>query len=140
MALNQLVLNNLEAAREYIMKAVKNEPHHEYVQFCAGRILYALKEYEEAKRYLIKAVEQNPDIETQNALALTYFELGDYQQALNIFKNINSKCPDSISVLMDAARCCEKLGLTDEALKYLYRVTDIFPDNEDAHEMIRKLS
>ena len=140
MALNYLVLNKLDEAYDYIMQAVKVEPHHEYVQFCAGRILYAKKDYEEAKKYLIRAVEQNPDIETQNALALSYFALQDYQQALNIFKNIDSKHPDSISVLMDIARCYEALGLNDDALKYLDRVVEIFPDNEDAHEMIRKLS
>ena len=88
MGLNKLVLNQLDEAHDYIMKAIKYEPNHEYVQFCVGRILYARKEFEDAKRYLIHAVEQNPDIETQNTLALTYFELGEYQQALNIFINI----------------------------------------------------
>lgn len=140
MALNNLVMNKLDEAKDYIMKAVKVEPHHEYVQFCAGRILYARGEYEDAKRYLIRAVEQNPEIETQNTLALTYFALGDYNQALNIFKNIDSKHPNSISVLMDIARCYEALGQNDDALSYLDKVVTIFPDNENAHEMIRKLS
>ena len=140
MALNKLILNQLDEAREYIMKAIEVEPHHEYVQFCAGRILYARKEYEEAKRYLISAVEQNPDVETQNTLALTYFALENYEQALNIFKNIENKVPNSVSVLMDIARCYEALKDNDNALAYLDKVTDIFPDDEDAHEMIRKLS
>ena len=140
MALNNLVMNKLDDAKEYIMKAVKIEPHHEYVQFCTGRVLYARGEYDDAKRYLIRAVEQNPDIETQNTLALTYFALEDYNQALNIFKNIDSKHPKSVSVLMDIARCYEALGQNDDALSYLDKVVEIFPDCEDAHEMIRKLS
>lgn len=140
MALNKLVLNKLDEAKEYIYKAVNQESEHEYVLFCTGRILYACKEYEEAKRYLVKAVEKNPDIETQNTLALTYFELGEYESALNIFKNIDSKAPKSVSVLMSIAKCYEALNNNDEALHYLDRVVEIFPDNEDAHEMIRKLS
>ncbi len=140
MGLNKLVLNKLDEAKDYIMKAVKIEPHHEYVQFCVGRILYARGEYEDAKRYLVRAVEQNPDIETQNTLALTYYELGEYQQALNVFKNIDSKRPDSISVLMSIARCYEALKDNDNALMYLDKVVSIFPEDEDAHEMIRKLS
>lgn len=140
MGLNKLVMNKLDEAKDYIIKAVTVEPNHEYVQFCAGRILYARGEYEEAKRYLIKAVEQNPDIETQNTLALTYYQLGDYNQALNIFKNIDSKRPKNISVLMDIARCYEKLKDNETALQYLDKVVEIFPDNEDAHEMIRRLS
>ena len=140
MGLNKLVLNQLDEAKRYIMKAIAVEPNHEYVQFCVGRILFARGEFEEAKRYLIRAVEQNPDIETQNTLALTYMELEEYQKAINIFKNVDSKKPNSISVMMDIARCYEKLGENDNALEYLDKVVDIFPDNEDAHEMIRKLS
>lgn len=140
MGLNKLILNQLDEAYKYIMKAVKIEPHHEYVQFCAGRILYARGDYEEAKRYLIHAIEQNPDVETQNTLALTYFKLEEYEQALNIFKNINKKHPDNISILMEIAKCYEAMKQNDNALEYLYKVTDIFPEDEEAHEMIRKLS
>ena len=140
MALNKLILNQLDESYKYIMQAVKIAPNHEYVQFCAGRILYARGEYEEAKRYLVKAVEQNPDVETMNTLALTYYELGNYEQALNIFAAINKKNPQSISVMMDIARCYEALGENDSALVYLDKIVNIFPENEDAQAMIRKLS
>lgn len=140
MALNKLILNQLDEAHDYIMKAIKVEPNHEYVQFCTGRILFAQKQYEDAKRYLVRAVEQNPDIETQNTLALTYFELGEYQSALNVFKNIYSKSPKSISVLMYIAKSYEALNDNNSALEYLDKVVDILPEHEEAHEMIRKLS
>ncbi len=140
MALNKLILNQIEAAYEYILKALEVEPNHEYVQFCAGRILFAKHEYEDAKRYLIRAIEQNPDIETQNTLALTYFELGEYQNALNLFKNIYAKSPKSVSVLMEIAKCYEALKDNDTALEYLDKVVEIFPENEEAHQMIRRLS
>ena len=135
-----LIQAELDAAKEYIMKALEINHHHEYIQFCAGRILYARKEYEEAKRYLVRAVEQNPDIETQNALALTYYELGEYEQARNIFDNLLTKHPDNISVLMSMARCYEGMKDNDKALEYLDKVVEIFPEDEEAHEMIRKLS
>jgi len=140
MALNKLVLNQLDDAREYIMKASKLEPNHEYVQFCTGRILYARKEFEEAKPYLIRSFEQNKDIETENTLALTYYGLEDYKQALNIFKNIDSKRQNNTSVIMYIAKCYEKLEDNDKALEHLYKLVDIFPDYEEAHEMIRRLS
>ena len=105
-----------------------------------GRVLYARKEYEDAKHYLIHAVEQNPDIETQNLLALTYYELGEYEPAINIFKNLLAKRPDNISVLMSIAKCYEGLKDNDKALEYLDKVVTIFPEDEEAHEMIRKLS
>ena len=140
MALNKLILNQLDASKEYIMKAVKINPHHEYIQFCAGRILFARKEYDEAKHFLIHAVEQNPDIETQNTLALTYYELGEFDSAINIFNNLLVKKPDNISVLMSLAKCYEGKKDNDKALEYLDKVVTIFPEDEEAHEMIRKLS
>ena len=140
MALNKLVLNQLDDSKEYIMKALKINHHHEYILFCAGRIMYARGEYEDAKRYLIKAVEQNPDVETQNTLALTYYELGEYQSAINIFNNLLSKFPQNVSVLMSLAKCYEKIEDNDRALEYLDKLVDIFPEDEEAHEMIRKLS
>ena len=140
MALNKLVLNQLDDAKEYIMKALHINHHHEYIQYCAGRIMYARKEYEDAKRYLVKAVEQNPDIETQNTLALTYYELEEYQQAINIFNNLLSKFPENLSVLRSLAKCYEKLGDNDKALEYLYKLTDIFAEDEEAQDMIRRLS
>ena len=94
--------------------------------------MYARKEYEDAKRYLIKSVEQNPDVETQNALALTYYELEEYPQAVNIFNNILTKHPKNVSILMSLAKCYEKMkdnegneigvtvpALTEVELKYL---------------------
>jgi tetratricopeptide (TPR) repeat protein len=102
--------------------------------------LFARKEFEEAKRYLIRAVEQNPDAETQNTLALTYFELGEYEKALNIFQNLEKKHPQNTSVLMEIAKCYEMLKDTNLALKYFEKVVSIFPDNEMAHEKIRELS
>ena len=140
MALNKLILNQLDAAKDYITKALKVNPHHEYIQFCAGRIFYARKEYDEAKHYLIHAVEQNPDVETQNTLALTYYELGEFNSALNIFQNLLAKKPDNISVLMSTAKCYEGLKDNDKALEYLDKVVTIFPEDEEAHEMIRRLS
>ena len=140
MALNKLILNQLDASKDYIMKALHINHHHEYILFCAGRIMYARKEFEDAKRYLIKAVEQNPDIETQNTLALTYYELGEYDSAINIFNNLLSKLPANISVLMSMARCYEKLEDNDKALDYLDKVVEILPEDEEAHEMIRRLS
>ena len=140
MGLNKLILNQLDDAKDYILKAMKVNPHHEYIQFCAGRILFARKEFEEAKRYLVKAIEQNPDVETQNTLALTYYELGEYDSALNIFNNLLAKRPDNVSLLMSTARCYEGLKDNDKALEYLEKVVTIFPEDEEAHEMIRKLS
>ncbi len=139
-AMNKIELNELDKAKELIDSAIKEEPNHEYIQFMAGRIYFALKEYEEAKRYIIHSIEQNPDIESQNLLALTYFGLEEYQNAVNIFENLLKKNENNISLLLNAAQCYEKLNENDKALEKLYKLTDIFPEHEEAQEMIRRLS
>ena len=50
------------------------------------------------------------------------------------------KVPMNVNVLLNLAKCHEKLGNNDEALKYAEKITETFPDCEDAQEMIRKLS
>lgn len=139
-ALNKIELNELDKAEELINSALKDEPEHEYIQFIAGRIYYALKKYEDAKIYFIRSLEQNPDIETKNLLALTYFELGEYQNALNIFDALLQNNDENISLLLNKAKCYEKLDDSDNALKVLDTLTDIFPECEEAHEIIRRIS
>ena len=73
-------------------------------------------------------------------VAVVYYELGEYQQAINIFNNLLAKFPENISVLMSTARCYENMHDNDKALEYLDKVVDIFPEDEEAHELIRKLS
>ena len=139
-AMNKIELNELDKAKELIDAALKQEPHHEYIQFMAGRIYFSLKEYETAKRFLIHSIEQNPDVESKNLLALTYFGLEEYKNANNIFENLLSTNPDNISLLYNSAQCYEKLEENDKALEKLYKLTDIFPEHEEAQEMIRRLS
>ena len=127
-------------AIENYNKVLELSPDYSWAYFNLASIAYKNNNLEEAKRYLVRAVEQNPDIETQNTLAMTYFQLGDYEQALSIFKNLDIKRPKNISVLMEIARCYEALNNNDLALEYLDKVVSIFPDYEEAHEMIRKLS
>ncbi len=139
-AMNKVELNDLESAKSLIESALHDQPEHEYIQFLAGRIYYSMKEYELAKINLIKSLEQNPDIETKNLLALTYYELGEYDKALNIFNALLEKSSKNISLLLNKAKCYEKLEDTDNALKVLDKLTDIFPECEEAHEIIRRIS
>ena len=139
-ALNKLELNQLDEARSLIESSLDDQPEHEYIQFIAGRIYYSMKDYENAKIYFIKSLEQNPDKETKNLLALTYYELGEYEKALNIFNALLEGSSQNISLLLNKAKCYEKLEEQDEALKVLDDLTEIFPECEEAHEMIRRIS
>ena len=139
-AINKIELNQLDNARELIESALTEQPEHEYIQFLAGRIYYSMEDYEKAKIYFIKSLEQNPDIETKNLLALCYYQLGEYDKALNIFKALLEKNSENISLLLNEAKCYEKINETNKALEVLDKLTDIFPECEEAHEIIRRIS
>ena len=139
-AINKIELNQLDNARELIESALTEQPKHEYIQFLASRIYYSMEDYEKAKIYFIKSLEQNPDIETKNLLALCYYQLGEYDKALNIFKALLEKNSENISLLLNEAKCYEKMNETNKALEVLDKLTDIFPECEEAHEIIRRIS
>lgn len=139
-AINKIELNQLDNARELIESALTEQPEHEYIQFLAGRIYYSMEDYEKAKIYFIKSLEQNPDIETKNLLALCYYQLSEYDKALNIFKALLEKNSENISLLLNEAKCYEKMNETNKALEVLDKLTDIFPECEEAHEIIRRIS
>lgn len=139
-AINKIELNELDQAQNLIESALSDQPEHEYIQFLAGRIYYSMHDFEKAKLYFIKSLEQNPDIETKNLLALSYYELGEYEKALNIFDALLERSKNNISLLLNKAKCQEKLEQTDSALKTLDQLTEIFPECEEAHEIIRRIS
>ena len=111
-----------------------------FLLFIAGRIFHLAGDYETAKMYLVKAYEHEKLPEVQNLLGLCYFELGNYEQARAIFENMLEKVPMNVNVLLNLAKCYEKLSNTDKALEYAEKIVETFPECEEAHEMIRKFS
>ena len=139
-ALNKTHLKQIDEAKAQIEKVLKKCSDSAFLLFIAGRIFHLAGDYETAKMYLVKAYELEKMPDVQNLLGLCYFELGNYEQAKTIFENMLEKVPMNVNVLLNLAKCHEKLGNNDEALEYAEKITDTFPDCEDAQEMIRKLS
>ena len=139
-ALNKIQLNDLEKAKEQIDAALKFANDNQFLFFISGKIRYFLKDYEQAKMFLVKSYEGDKTSDCENLLGLCYYELGDFQQANSIFKNLLEKSPMNINILLNSAKCYAKLEDNDSALKVLEQAVEIFPDCEEAHELIRKLS
>lgn len=140
LALNRIALNDLQSAKTLVNEALKASNEHEYILFVAGRVYYALKEYEDAKIYLIKALEKKVTDDTMNLLGLTYVELGDFDKANNIFLNLIEKNPKNTVLLINSAKCYEELGKQDEAIAQAEKLLEIFPESEEALELIRRVS
>lgn len=140
LALNRIALNELDSAKDLITDALHATHEHEYILFVAGRVYYALKDYESAKTYLIKALEKKVSDDTMNLLGLTYFELGEFEKANNIFLNLLDKNAKNTVLLLNSAKCYEQMNEQDNALAQAEKLLEIFPDCEDALELIRRVS
>lgn len=139
-ALNKTHLKQIDIALEQIKKALGKSQASAFLFFIAGRIYFLAQDFENAKDYLVKSFEMERIPETQNLLGLCYFELKDYEQAKAIFNNMLEKSPLNINMLLNVAKCCKELNQTDEALKYLDKIVETFPECEEAQEMIREIS
>lgn len=139
-ALNKIHTRDLNTALEQITKAIATSVVNGFLLYIAGKIRFLLKDYESAKDFLIKSYEMDKAEDIQNLLGLCYFELGNFAQANVIFEDLLKDNPGNINILINRAKCFEKLDDSVSALHELEKAVEIFPDCEEAHEMIRKLS
>jgi len=135
-----MFLKEYDTALEQIDCAIKHSVYSGFYLYIAGKIRFLMKNYEDAKNFLIKSFELEPNNEVKNLLGMCYYELGNFEQAGIIFKNLLETNENNINILYWVAKCEKELGQTDEALKTLEKAVDIFPEFEEAQEMIRELS
>lgn len=138
-SLNYLAMNNLSEALKYIELALKIVPEEPFVLLTAGKINYALKEYDKAQMLLIKSWEINPTVEVENILGLNYFELNEFEKANKIFLNLLDKNPMNTNLLLNSAKCYEKLSDKKMAKLQLQKALEIFPEMEEAEELLKTL-
>ncbi len=139
-ALNKIHLKEFDDAYEQIEHALKHETNNGFMYFVAGKIRFLQERFEDAKMFLIKSYELEKTHDCENMLGLCYFELGDYEQANNIFKHMLDENPLNVNLLLNSAKCYEKLNDKDSALAALDKIVDAFPECEEAQEMIRAIS
>lgn len=139
-ALNKLQVKDFDNAEEQIKRAIENSVQNSFVLYVAGKVYFAKQDYARAKDYLIKSYELEQTADVENLLGICYMELGEFAQANVIFENLMNSNEGNINLILNRAKCFEKMNDTDSALFTLEKAVEIFPDCEEAHEMIRRLS
>lgn len=135
-----MAFNDNDAAYSMLLKALSKAPTNDFILFLLGKAAFLSKDYDNAKLYLVKAYEISPNDEIENILALCYFNLGNFIQANQLFLKILESNKNNTMLLLNSAKCYEQIGDKDKAIEQLEKAVEIFPDFEEAHEMIRKLS
>lgn len=137
--LNSIALNELDEALKDSKTALEISPNNDFLLYLTGKIYYSLKDYENAKFFLIKAIEINPTGDAKNLLALTYFELEEFEHANNIFLSLLEEKTFNVNLLLNSAKCYEKLSNKEAAKGQLEKLLEILPEMEEARELMEKL-
>ena len=82
-------------------------------------------------------LEKNPEVE--NMLGQIYMNEGNYKDAIGLFAHIDKKYPTNTANLMNLAKCALQLDKKEDAVEYLQRYTDIFPQDREAIAMLADL-
>ena len=96
----------------------------------------------EAKLYVLRAYNMDPsDPVRQKAMGDFHYSFQEYSTAVEYYKAaLASGLLRDYTTNIRIAKCFEKLDDINSALQQLEKAVEIFPDCEEAHEMIRKLS
>ena len=139
-ALNKMLLGDLDTAWKQMEHALHHSQDDGFMCFVAGKIKFLQKDFETAKMYFIKSYELEKASDTEQMLGLCYFELGNFEQANGIFKHLLETNPMNINLMLNSAKCYDKMKDKDSALKTLEQIVEILPECEEAQEMIRAIS
>lgn len=139
-ALNFIELGNYSQAEELLKKCLKEDLQNVNILYTLGRVYMIEGKHDIAKQLFEDAYFVSPNAETANMLALICLETEDFEQAYNLFKAVDMKYPGNISNMMNLAKTALKLNKRDEALKYLQRYTDFYPEDTDAIRMLADLA
>ncbi len=138
-ALNKLQRKDVDKAQEILERALKEDSQDIDILLNLGRIYFMKSNFDAAKQIFEDAMflEKNPEVE--NMLGQIYMKEGNYKDAIGLFAHIDKKYPTNTANLMNLAKCALKLDKKEDAVEYLQRYTDIFPQDREAIAMLADL-
>ncbi|MBN2543000.1 tetratricopeptide repeat protein [bacterium] len=131
-------LGKFELAIKAGEKAVSLEPDNPEYHYQLGTSYFGINDDENALYHLNKAIELKPDY--RDALmnkGTIYYHEQDYQKALEIFYDVESKWEPTPILINNIAAANYMLGNSGKALEYYKRYLELFPEAPDV-EIIRR--
>ena len=138
-ALNYLKMNEIYKSLELFLEAMKKFPSQYLILFNIGLIYYQKGNYDAAKEFLSDAYSLYQDPEIMNVLALTFFELKEYDNARNLALKLADKYPDNINILLLLAKIYIETADAKNSVEYLEKILKIFPEQPEAKELYEKI-
>ena len=137
--LNYTALGRTDEALDLLTKSYEKNPKNDTVLYNLGLIYYQKGQFENAKQFLLDAYSIHQGVETINLLALTFFEVKEYENAAGIVSKLLHLMPDNINVLLLAAKISIEMLKIDKAQEYLEKILKIFPEQPEAKKLYKKI-
>jgi tetratricopeptide (TPR) repeat protein len=130
--------NDFAAALGYFQKAAAWDPSLEGLDYNWGRAAFSDRQYDQAIAPLSRYLQNHPeDTGARSTLALCFFLLQKYQDALKTFQSIEAAQIDAIPVLAYAyAVSLTKAGDYNAGIKNLKSLESAHPDEASIHKAL----
>jgi len=113
------MLGQLQEAENILTTLIEKRPDHNEVKFMLGQIYATQARFEEAIPLLESLRVGNSGRVSQEILYDVYFEMGEYQKAYRVIKDLNQVYIFQPKYLFDTVKVLQKLNKLDEAQKQL---------------------
>lgn len=140
MGKNYLAMNDIKNAEKYLKLAIRQDPQDTLTLFELGKVFFTKKEFELAKQCLLDAYSVTQDIETANFLGTIFMNLKEYMQAKKMFLKVINKHDKNANLFVELAKAEIELGELGDAKEHLNKALEIFPDFDNALELLAKIS
>jgi len=127
-------------AHEMALAVVRRYPTFEQryeVDYLLGRCLAARADFESAREMYLRVIQSPSSSKTETAamaqwmIGESYFHQKDYESALRAYLRVEILYAYprwQAGALLQAGKCCERLGQNEEAAKLYARVVDVYPN------------
>lgn len=108
--------------------ALQLRPNHHVAMLNLGRLYRSLNQNSEAEMWYKKALQISRDIDVISPLGALYYNTGQYDEALRLYKEAAALHPHSVQIRLSLAQVQAVMGLTQEAEGVARRTADEIPD------------
>ena len=136
-ALALQMLNDLDGAKQQLLKVLQIEPNFTLALNDLGRIEFIEGHYLEAKNYFetsLKIDEQQTNV--KNQLSEVLFALNDYQNGVELLINTLKENPDDLETLKHLAHLYQEIGQQEQARALWQKVKALNPHDTDVQAVL----
>ncbi|MBD5401213.1 tetratricopeptide repeat protein [bacterium] len=123
----------LTQARDLYMEILKNEPENHEVWDLLGLLYYQVRDYLEAEVCIKKAISIQPELYYFENLAGVYLQKGDFELAIDFYKELVKECPQKYEYHFNLAMAYKNHKDWEKAKEEYYKAIELNPKSHESY-------